>query len=114
MPAVALFRGPFHVMEYADPQVLVLGGRDGRGAPVREMYAEAQWAEVQATMDEVYRSGELIMLDRPLGTLVLGPRIDDHGRVFGVASWFQPSPQLVGARPLASLPEPELLEDRAG
>lgn len=114
MPSVALFKGPFHVMEYADPEVLTFGGRDGRGAPVREIYDEPWWADAQAAMDDVYRSGEIITLARPLGILVLGPRRDAHGRVYGVASWFRLSPQPVAAPPRSKLPLSLIVEGLAG
>lgn len=101
MPATALFRGPAHVMEYADEEVIALAQRDGRGIPVREAFPEAEWAEVQAAMDEVWRSGAFIKLSRPLGTLLLGPRRDARGRVLGVATSFR-------LAPVRSSPQPDL------
>lgn len=114
MPAVTLFRGPYHVMEWCDEETIAIGGRDGRGAPVREMFPEPEWAEVQAAMDEAYRSGAIITLALPHGLLVLGPRVDERGRVYGVASWFLLSPQPADAPPRSMPPEPALLEGRAG
>lgn len=114
MPAVVLFKGPFHVMEYADEEAIAFSGRDGRGMPVREVFPEERWAPIQAAMDEAYRSGAIIRLDRPLGTVILGPRFDARGRVCGVATWFQLSHRPAVALHPTSQPVPQLLEDRAG
>ena len=112
MPAVRLFRGPYHVMEYANDQAMSL--RDGRGMPVAECFPEKYWVETLAAMDEAFRSASIVRRDQPLGTLIVGPRFDDRGRVFGVATWFLPAAQLVAAQPQTNLPEPLPLEGRAG
>lgn len=104
MAAVTLFRGPFHVMEWCDEETIAIGGRDGRGAPVGEMFPEPEWVEVQAAMDEAYRSGAIITLALPHGYLVLGPRLDERGKVYGVASWFLLSPQPAAVPPRTSPP----------
>lgn len=112
--AVTLFRGPFHVMEWCDEETIRIGGRDGRGAPVGEMFPEPEWFDIQAAMDETYRSGRILTLGLPHGILVLGPRTDERGRVYGVASWFLLSPRPVDVPPLPTLPAPVLLRDQAG
>jgi hypothetical protein len=94
MSSVALFRGPNHVMEWCDEETIAIGGRDGRGAPVREMFPEQAWAEAQAAMDVVWRTGSVIRLNRPHGLLILMPRVDESGHVFGVATYLQLAPQL--------------------
>lgn len=114
MPAVTLFRGPFHVMEYADPEAIALAHRDGRGMPVREAFPEEHWTEVQAAMDEVWRSGALIKLARPLGTVILGPRLDDRGRVYGVAAYYRLAPRPAVARHRPTPLAPPLPMGRAG
>lgn len=105
MPAVTLFRGPCHVIEYADSEAIAVGGRDGRGIPVREIYTEPKWYEALAAMDEVYRTGRLIQLARPNGTLLLGPRVDSQARVFGVASYFVALPSVVRLDPIRDVLE---------
>jgi hypothetical protein len=114
MPAVVLFRGPYHVMEYANEEALALAQRDGRGAPVREVFPEPYWAEVQEAMDEVWRSGEVMRLNRPLGTMLLCPRVDDRGHVAGVATFFRLVPARVGSRHPLSRLEPRVPVSRMG
>jgi hypothetical protein len=114
MPAVTLFRGPYHVMEYADDEALMFAQRDGRGAPVRELFPESYWVDVQAAMDEVFRAGVIIRLARPLGTLILGSRRDARGRVFGVASYFRLAPAPVAVQRQPTPLEPPLPLGRAG
>lgn len=92
MPAIALFRGPYHVMEYANEEVIEFSQRDGRGIPVREAFTEERWAAVQAAMDRAFTFGEVVTLTRPLGTLVVRPRRDDRGRVVGVGTYFEADP----------------------
>ena len=99
MSPVALFRGPCHVMEYATPEVIEISGRDGRGAPVREIYDDPKYADIQAAMDEAWRSGGFVKLTWPRGTLLIGPRIDERGLVFGVATYFRFAQQQVDSRP---------------
>lgn len=114
MPAVVLFRGPYHVMEWANEEAIALAQRDGRGAPVREVFPEPYWAEVQEAMDEVWRSGEIIRLNRPLGTMLLCPRLDERGHVFGVATYFRLAPARVGSRLPRLLHEPLVPVSRTG
>jgi len=111
MPAIALFRGPMHVLAWCNDELIVFAGRDGRGMPVREAFPEERYIETQAAMDEAYVTGRTIMLSRPLGQLVVAPRIGAQGRIVGVATWFEvaPVPQLLrppGYRP-ARDPAPE-------
>ena len=105
MAAVALFRGLAHVMEWADPEVLNLAERDGRGMPVKEGYPEPHWRDTQAAMDEVYVTGRTVVIRRPLGLLVVNPRVDARGRIFGVSTWFQAAP----APTVPRAPEPRLV-----
>lgn len=101
--AVALFRGPMHVLEYADEDVLRLSPRDGRGIPVREAFPEEAYIPVQAAMDECFRSGETLELQRLTGSLILVPRRDGRGRVFGVATHFEAAPAALHPQPVRSL-----------
>lgn len=88
----ALFRGPMHVMEWRDEEIVTLSGRDARGIPVREAFPEPRWHDVQAAMDEVFVTGRAVTLNRPLGVLVVQPRRDRRGRIFGVGTYFEPAP----------------------
>lgn len=92
MNAVALFRGPMHVMIRCSDEVIAIGGRDGRGVPVREAFPEEQYGPVQAAMDEVFVTGRTITLARPLGVLVIRPRIGARGRIVGVGTYFESAP----------------------
>ncbi len=114
MPATALFRGPAHVMEYADDEVIAAGQRDGRGVPVREMFPEPEWAKVQAAMDRVFRSGSCIRMAHRGGTILLCPRVDSRGRVFGVASYYRADLVIPVAPLLPILRELPLPLSRAG
>ena len=93
MPAIGLFRGPMHVMEWANDELLAASPRDGRGMPAREAFTEEKYADVQAAMDDCFRSGEDIRLDRPLGVLFVLPRRDAHRAVIGVATCFFVAPR---------------------
>ena len=112
MAAIALFRGPYHVMEWCNEELLELFPRDGRGIPVREAFPEEAFRDAQTAMDDCFHSGRYIKLDRPIGVLWLCPRRDDRGRVYGVASHFQPSP--IAAPRLTLLPEHLKEAQRAG
>jgi hypothetical protein len=103
MAGIALFRGPEHVMEYANDELLALTARECIGIPIRESFPEEEFAEAQAGMDAVYHGAGVLKLARPYGTLVLGPRVDARGRVFGVASWFLVDDAKVAARPAPTL-----------
>lgn len=108
---MVLFRGPSHVLEQADPEAIALSERDGTGMPVKEAFPEDHYREIQRAMDDVYHTGKPVTLPRPGGTLVVVPRLDDRGRVFGVATYF-----VVGVFRTADhapQPLPELLR-RAG
>lgn len=88
MAAIVLFRGPGHVMEWANEEVAGLAPRVAIGAPVTEGYPEEGYKPVQAAMSECFHTGRPVILARPLGTMVVLPRLDDRRRVFGVATWF--------------------------
>jgi hypothetical protein len=107
MAAIALFRGPGHVMEYRNAEQLAVAPRDGLGAPVREEFPEPKFIEIQAAMDECFVTGRTITMSRPWGWLVVLPRLRADGRILGVATWFdlaqvqpRPRPPLL---PLGSL-----------
>ena len=107
MPAIGLFRGPMHVMEYANAEMLAVA-RDGRGMPVSEAYPERVYAGIHADMDECFRTGEIISSPQPRGILIVVPLRDDRGRVEGVGTWFE-----YAARPSLGgpLPRPRLLDE---
>lgn len=109
MAAIALFRGPMHVLIWSNEEVLAFAGRDGRGVPVREAFPEERYSETQAAMDEVYVTGRTIMLNRPRGSLVVAPRVDARDRIVGVATYFEaaPVPQLLRPRGLQRRPDRE-------
>ena len=88
MAAIVLFRGPGHVMEWANEEVASLAPRIAIGAPVTEGYPEEGYKPVQAAMSECFHTGRPVILVRPLGTLVVLPRLDDRRHVFGVATYF--------------------------
>jgi PAS domain S-box-containing protein len=57
--AVAIFRGPDHVVELANPSSrLLVGGRDLVGKPFREAVPELQSQGPLAIMDRVYETGQ--------------------------------------------------------
>lgn len=105
MAAVALFRGPVHVMIRCNDEVLAVGGRDGRGMPVREAFPEKRYSDVHLAMDDTFASGRTITLVRPHGVLVIRPRLGARGRIVGVGTYFEPVP-LLPPRPRQPLPEP--------
>jgi len=88
----ALFRGPMHILEWCDEEVIALAGRDGRGMPVKESFPEHRWHDVQVAMDEAYTTGRPVTLTRPLGLLVAVPRRDARGRIVGVGTYFELAP----------------------
>jgi hypothetical protein len=106
--AIGLFRGPMHVLEWANEELLALVPRECVGIPVRECFPEKEFADTQAAMDDCLRSGEYIRLVKPLGILWLGPRHDARGRVYGVASHFQLVPLPVDVLPPTILRVPHL------
>lgn len=106
--AIGLFRGPMHVLEWANDELLALVPRDCVGIPVRECFPEDEFAESQVAMDDCLRSGKYICVARPLGILWLGPRRDARGRVYGVASHFQLAPLPADVRPPTILRVPHL------
>ena len=109
LAGAVLFRGAAHVVEYVDDDIRAISPRSMLGVPFAEVFPEPDFEEPLAAMDAVYHGAGIVKLDRPYGTLILGPRVDGRGRVFGVASWFQLDPAKVAARPrptLLVLPEP--------
>ena len=98
MAAIALFRGPSHVLEWGNEEFLAFVPREGRGMPVREAFPEEQFRDTQATMDEVFLTGRTLILPRPLGVLVVAPRHAD-GRVRGVSTYFELAPHALAPRP---------------
>jgi hypothetical protein len=103
MAGIALFRGSMHVMEYANDELLALSPRECVGIPMRESFPEPEFAEPIGAMDAVFHGAGIVKIDRPYGTLILGPRVDERGRVFGVASWFLLDEMKVSARPRPTL-----------
>ena len=96
MEVIAVFRGPAHVL---------VGGNDAQhgavpteafGVPVREAFPEPKWRVIQATMDAVYADGLTRLLPFEGGCLTV-QRIEDQGRVLGVATHYAP-PQPVSPR----------------
>jgi hypothetical protein len=100
---IALFRGSMHVMEWANEELLSMSPRECIGIPLRESFPEPEFEEAQAAMDAVFHGAGIIKLARPYGTLILGPRTDARGRVYGVASWFLVDDARVAARPAPTL-----------
>ena len=108
MPAaIILFRGPAHVIDWSNHEVV------RTGAPVSEAYPEETYRGVQAAMSECFHTARPIIVPRPLGTLVVLPRLDDRGRVFGVAAWFAPGVYRPRDLPLLRPLEPVAREDQA-
>jgi hypothetical protein len=99
MAAVVLFRGVEHVMEWTDSQSLHLSPRDGRGAPVKEMFPEDVYEPIQVAMDEAYHSGHRVRIPYVGGWFIADPRRDASGLVFGVATVWVASQQLAVAPP---------------
>lgn len=108
---VALYRGPVHVVVYADEGLIERAGRSLVGLPVSEAYTEPEYQPLIRLLDRTYRTGEKQALVTPYGVLTLLPRWED-GRVVGVASVFQPSGRPLPQRAERALPVSDLL--RAG
>lgn len=110
MAAIALFRGPGHVLCFASPELLALAPeRDPIGKPITESFPETEFADAIAVMDDVFRYGITRCLERPFGTLWLAPRWA-QGQIVGVASCFLIDPVRVALRPRPTalrLPEAE-------
>jgi len=99
--AIALFRGPAHTMEWCDEAVVALAtGRCCCGMPAREAFTGDGFLAVLAALDEAYLTHQPVTLTRPLGTLVVLPRIR-QGRLIGVAGCLllDVSPDQPGPRP---------------
>jgi hypothetical protein len=113
--AIGLFRGPMHVMEWANEELLALVPRECIGIPVRECFPEEEFADTQAAMDHCLWTGEYIRLIKPHGTLWLGPRFDARGRVYGVRSHFVVSPLPADVLPptILRIPRLEVVENLA-
>ncbi len=97
---IAVFRGPQHRFELANPPYLRTAGRsDVIGKPVREVFPEAEQEPFMQLMDEVYRTGvpfvgkevwsqmqTLDGLTEGYFNFVCQPTYDSHGAVDGLLS----------------------------
>lgn len=86
--AIALWRGPRHVLIWANPAFMEKVPRDGRGVPVREAFIEPRYEPFIQALDACWEARGVIRLPVPPGILYLCPRRDQRGRMIGVASWY--------------------------
>jgi PAS domain S-box-containing protein len=97
---IAILQGPEHVFEFANVAYSVMfGNRDFLGKSVRQAFPELDGQGYLEWLDQVYRSGERMVLSRVPITLhaadggppsehyldfIYEPVIDDHGTVTGI------------------------------
>lgn len=89
MAAVGLYRGPYHVVEYMnDDLVEWSGGFDWTGVPVTEAFPEPEYREIQRMMNAVYRTGRAASLASPTGVLWVVP-LRERGMLVGVGTHYE-------------------------
>lgn len=99
MAAIGLFRGPAHLLEYANEEFAERARRLRipivPGVPSRELFTASD--ELALAMDRVYRTGldEHVIL--PTGHVRVGPYVRE-GRRVGVWTRFVPLPRSLPAR----------------
>lgn len=105
MAAIGLYRGPRHVIEYMNGEMIdAFGGVDWTGVPVCEAFPDEVFLPVQRMMNSAYRSGRAVSVRLPAGVLWVVPTLE-AGSVVGVGTHFEQSP----SQPLP-LAEPVPLE----
>lgn len=87
MPAIGLFRGNRHVIEYMSDDFIEWTGEDYTGLPVYEALPDAAYAPMRCAMDDVLATGEPRNVKGAWGELWILPRVRD-GRLVGVASHY--------------------------
>lgn len=107
---VAFYTGPEHVCAWLNPTMrrLLSSSEEGEvelmGRPIGSLAGE-RFEAMAHTLDQVYRSGQTIMLDEPLGTegrcQLLHQPVRADGQVFGVL--------VIGAQPCERRAEAERL-----
>lgn len=112
MPAVTLFSGPRHIIEWIDDEAQRRSGHTDSilGLPYREAFPHPLFRPSECLLDQVFSTGEAI--ERPdwhSGWLVLTPRVED-GLIVGVAGCWWPA-DLEVAAPAPPLRRPLLPSD---
>jgi signal transduction histidine kinase len=117
---IAIYRGPQHVCEFANPKYLEMVGRSTLvGKTIREAFPEAEGSGIFGMLDNVYRTGEPFVaseypvpIDRRPGTgpevclfsFVLHPLRDQSGAISGqIVVALEITAQVLASRKLASL-----------
>lgn len=104
MSAVGLYRGPGHVLIYANEELVAMSGSDGVGIPIRERELDSGYDSVIKAMDRVFQTGEVLRVPASVhhfrGTLSLRPR-RVRGRTIGVVCLFRASLALLEQSPVA-------------
>lgn len=98
--AIAVYRGPAHVIVSANETYLTAAGFDPRGMPYREAFPQPEYGQIADLFDEVYLAGIITEahLRTPHGVarLVIAP-VWQGGQVCGVATHWQERPHRAGA-----------------
>lgn len=98
MAVRALFRGPFHVVEEADEDLVRLTGLEVVGLPACEVWTDPASRLVQARMTAVYLDGiprtveGVPNTEGVMGSVLIAPWLE-RGRIVGVGTDWQPSPR---------------------
>lgn len=100
MAAIGLFRGPAHLLEYANDEFAERARATHVplivGAPTRELFTLAP--AVPPAMDRVYATGRVEHVSLPTGLVTIGPYLES-GRRVGVWTRFVVAPALPGSSP---------------
>lgn len=87
MAAIGIFRGPSHIFDEANEEMLALHAEDYRGMPYAEAFPDPTWTPFMDLMDEVYETGIALEVTMPAGVTWLVP-LTLCGSVVGVAIHF--------------------------
>lgn len=83
-PAIAIYRGPQHVIVAANCEFLAAIDFDPVGLPAREAFPGHEGA--QDAMDRVYRTGKAELFHEPAAVLLIEALRDASGQVWGIAT----------------------------
>lgn len=87
MPAIGLFRGNRHVIEYMSDDFIEWAGEDFTGQPVYEAFPDAAYLPMRLAMDDVLATAKPQYVKGAWGVLWILPRVRD-GCLIGVASHY--------------------------
>lgn len=90
----ALFRGPFHIIIAAEPELVRLARTEIIGRPAREVFIAPSHRTAQVLMDRVFRTGipaklEVLSDEAVPGVLFIEP-VHHYGRVWGLVTEWLP------------------------